>query len=103
MCQKTMGRSLLSQENIDVDILDFSPYERPVQVGPVRKVTNLDKLTECPRCGKPLVPALALSGVESTFFKECPDCGTLVNSFKPLPHQADFMRHPARFKMAAGG
>ena len=101
MCQKTMSRSLLSQENIDV--LDFSPYERPVQVGPVRKVTNLDKLTECPRCGKPLVPALALSGVESTFFKECPDCGTLVNSFKPLPHQADFMRHPARFKMAAGG
>lgn len=96
-----MSRSLLSQETDDV--LEFSPYEKPIDIGPVKKVTHLDRLTECPRCNKPLVPALALSGVESTFFKECPDCGTLVNTFKPLPHQADFMKHPARFKMAAGG
>lgn len=64
---------------------------------------HIDRLTICPRCRKPLAAALAISGTESTCFKECPACGTLINTFKPLQHQADFFKHPARFKMSAGG
>lgn len=63
----------------------------------------LETLIDCPRCHKPLVPALSLDGGVSAYFKECPACGTLINTFRPLPYQADFMRHPARDKMSAGG
>ena len=66
-------------------------------------LTHLDKLRECPRCRKPLVPALAINGGESTFFLECPACGTLINTFKPLPHQAAFLSNPNKYKMIAGG
>lgn len=66
-------------------------------------LSHIDLLTVCPRCRKPLTPAKAINGGESTFFLECPDCGTLVNTFKPLPHQAEFFAHPARYKMTAGG
>lgn len=66
-------------------------------------LSHIDRLTVCPRCRKPLVPSKAISGTESTFFLECPACGTLINTFKPLPHQAEFMSHPAKYKMTAGG
>jgi phage terminase large subunit len=66
-------------------------------------ISNLSRLTVCPRCRKPLVKAKSIEGGESTFFNECPACGTLVNTFQPLPHQAEFLSHPSRYKMAAGG
>ena len=49
------------------------------------------------------MPAKAINGGESSFFLECPACGTLVNTFKPLPHQAEFFAHPSKYKMMAGG
>lgn len=67
------------------------------------KLSDLSRLTVCPRCRKPLVKAVSLDKGPSTFFNECPACGTLVNTFQPLPHQATFLSHPARYKMAAGG
>lgn len=70
---------------------------------PTLQISNLSRLTVCPRCRKPLVKAKSIEGGESTFFNECPSCGTLVNTFQPLPHQAEFLSHPARYKMAAGG
>ena len=66
-------------------------------------LSHIDRLTVCPRCRKPLVGSKSMSGTESTFFRECPACGTLINTFKPLPHQAEFMSHPAKYKMTAGG
>ena len=66
-------------------------------------VIDTSKLTNCPRCGKPLVPALAISGTESVSWLECPDCGTLVNTFKPTHYQAVFLRRKERYKMSAGG
>lgn len=86
-------------EEIDIEINDTSTT---VPITPV-DLTHIDKLTVCPRCRKPLVWSKAMSGTESTFFKECPSCGVLVNTFKPLPHQAEFMSHPAKYKMTAGG
>ena len=64
---------------------------------------DLSNISQCPRCGKALAPALAISGAESSCFLECAECGTLVNTFRPLAHQLDFLTHPARYKMAAGG
>jgi hypothetical protein len=66
-------------------------------------VIDTSKLTNCPRCGKPLIPAKAISGVESMSWLECPDCGTLVNTFKPTYYQAIYLRRPERYKMSAGG
>lgn len=66
-------------------------------------LSNLSRLTVCPRCRKPLVKAVSLDGGASSFFNECPSCGTLINTFQPLPHQAEFLSHPSRYKMAAGG
>lgn len=88
-----------------IDTPEIKEEDIVVSETPISDVdlSHLDMLTICPRCKKPLVAALAISGTESTCFKECPACGTLINTFKPLPHQADFFSHPARFKMAAGG
>ena len=98
-----MSRRLISDIEIDED----TPIEVSInpQVQPLEAVNldHIDKLTICPRCRKPLVPARAMNGSESTFFLECPDCGTLINTFKPLPHQAEFLAHPAKYKMTAGG
>jgi phage terminase large subunit len=66
-------------------------------------VSRLENLQHCPRCNKPLVYARAINGSESTSFKECPECGTLINTFKPTPYQAMFLRRPERYKMTAGG
>lgn len=71
----------------------------PVQAVPLR----LESIKNCPRCGKPLVPAKAVNGVESTSFLECPECGTLINTFKPTYYQAAFLRRRERYKMTAGG
>lgn len=87
--------SPLQQQEEDIVI-----KETPVQD---LDLSHIDQLQYCPRCRKPLVGSIALSGTESTCFKECPNCGTLINTFKPLPHQADFFSHPARSKMGAGG
>lgn len=65
--------------------------------------TKLELLQACPRCSKPLVPAMAVSGNESVSFKECPECGTLINTFKPTKYQARFLRRPERYKMTSGG
>lgn len=71
----------------------------PVQSAPLR----LESITNCPRCTKPLVPAKSVSGVESTSFLECPECGTLINTYKPTHYQAIFLRRRERYKMTAGG
>lgn len=72
---------------------------QPVTTGPLR----LDRIKNCPRCNKPLLPAKAINGVESVSFLECPDCGTLINTFKPTTYQAVFLRRRERYKMSAGG
>lgn len=97
-----MSRLLLDIEDIvinepeDIEIVEDKPLD-------TIDLSHIDRLTVCPRCRKPLVPSKAISGTESTFFLECPACGTLINTFKPLPHQAEFMSHPAKYKMTAGG
>ena len=103
-----MSRRLISTIDIeDVDINEEIELVIPdggTTVTPdAIDLTHIDRLTICPRCRKPLVPSKAMSGTESTFFLECPACGTLINTFKPLPHQAEFLSHPAKYKMTAGG
>ena len=73
------------------------------EITSIQPLSNLEQLVYCPRCHKPLAPTQALSGELSTCFMECIACGTLINTFKPLPYQAEFMGHSARYKMAAGG
>ena len=100
-----MSRRLF--DSIDEFEITFEEEEEELQVSsqPLNDVdlTHLDRVKECPRCRKPLVPALAINGGESTFFLECPSCGTLINTFKPLPHQAAFLSNPSKYKMIAGG
>lgn len=98
-----MSRLLLDIE--EVVIHDDEPIDIADDYVPVDDIdlSHIDRLTVCPRCRKPLTTAKAINGSESTFFLECPACGTLVNTFKPLPHQAEFMSHPAKYKMTAGG
>lgn len=67
------------------------------------KPLTLDNITLCPKCKHTLQHALSMSGSESTFWLECPDCGALVNTFKPLAHQQDFLTRSERYKMMAGG
>jgi hypothetical protein len=57
----------------------------------------------CPRCNKPLVPAISMNGSPSISFLDCPNCGTLVNTFRPTTYQASYLRRKERYKMAAGG
>lgn len=64
---------------------------------------NLDNITNCPRCSKPLVKAKAIDGTESTSFLECPECGTLLNTYHPTLYQNVFLRRPERYKLGAGG
>jgi len=64
---------------------------------------NLSNITHCPRCRKPLVAAKAIGGGESTSFKECPACGTLINTYRPTTYQAAFLRSRHRYKLCAGG
>ena len=64
---------------------------------------NLSNITHCPRCRKPLVAAKAIGGGASTSFKECPACGTLINTYRPTTYQAAFLRSRHRYKLCAGG
>jgi len=78
--------------------------EIPSSLETVQEVpTHLESLQHCPRCNKPLVAAKAINGSESITFKECPECGTLINTYKPTAYQAMFLRRPERYKMTAGG
>ena len=100
-----MSRRLLTDDEVILPGLEEEEIvvsDTPITQDAV-DLTHIDRLTICPRCRKPLVSAKAISGTESTFFLECPACGTLINTFKPLPHQAEFMSHPAKYKMTAGG
>lgn len=64
---------------------------------------SVDNIVDCPRCHKPLVYATAISGGPSESWKECPDCGTLINTFVPTEYQAEFLTREERYKMTAGG
>jgi hypothetical protein len=66
-------------------------------------VIDTSTLTNCPRCAKPLVPTIAINGAESLTWLECPNCGTLINTFKPTYYQAVYLRRKERYKMSAGG
>jgi len=81
---------------------EYAAFVEPPPAAPVVP-TRLELLQACPRCSKPLVPAMAVSGNESVSFKECPECGTLINTFKPTSYQARYLRRMERYKMTAGG
>lgn len=60
----------------------------------------------CPRCGAPMVKAIAWNNAESEFWYKCsraPKCNSYYNSFKPLPHQKAVLESPAKFILNAGG
>lgn len=67
------------------------------------RIRNLENLTHCPRCSKPMNKALAIDDSESQSWLECPECGTLVNTFRPTTYQAEYLRRRERYKMSAGG
>lgn len=71
----------------------------PVKDAPLK----LDSIQNCPRCAKPLTYAQAINDYPSVSFLECPECGTLINQFKPTHYQAAFLRRRERYKMTAGG
>lgn len=75
----------------------------PVNLGKHIVPVGLESIKECPRCGKPLVKAISINGIESVSFLECPECGTLINTYKPTMYQAEFLRRTERYKMSAGG
>ena len=68
-----------------------------------KRLAYIDRAKTCPRCNKPLVKATAISGSESESWLDCRECGTLINTYRPLLHQVEFLRNPARFKATAGG
>jgi phage terminase large subunit len=105
-----MSKSIIDVFTIDVDIdnKEPAPFDIPhaqavLQPAAIKQVKNLERLQHCPRCTKPLLPAQAISGSESTTFKECPECGTLINTFRPTHYQARFLKRRERYKMSAGG
>lgn len=81
---------------------DFKPLEMVTSVDD-NEPLDLANLVHCPRCNKPLVKATAIGGNESETWRECPECGTLVNTFRPIDYQAAFLANPKRYKMTAGG
>ena len=64
---------------------------------------DLSLIDTCPRCNTPLQNAISITGAESASFKECPACGTLVNTFKPIKYQADLAVRDELYVMSAGG
>lgn len=102
MSRRLISNSFESIEDIEIEENIPEIHVSTTAPSPV-DLSHIDRLTICPRCRKPLVSSKSISGTESTFFLECPACGTLINTFKPLPHQAEFMSHPAKYKMTAGG
>ena len=79
------------------DIVEETPWERP------ERPLDLSELTNCPRCQTPLRRAIAINGSESMSFNECPACGTLVNTFKPIKYQAEVAERDELYIMLAGG
>lgn len=79
------------------DIVEDVPWERP------ERPLDLSELTNCPRCQTPLRRAIAINGSESMSFNECPACGTLVNTFKPIKYQAEVAERTELYIMLAGG
>lgn len=59
----------------------------------------------CPRCGKPLKPAIAIDGGESKSWLECssPLCNTFVNTYFPQEHQRSVHEDNHRFIGNFGG
>lgn len=80
-----------------MDLAEPAPWERP------EKPIALDTLTNCPRCSTRLRSAIAINGAESGSFNECPACGTLVNTFRPIKYQSEVAARPERYIMLAGG
>lgn len=79
------------------DIVEDVPWERP------ERPLDLSELMNCPRCQTPLRRAIAITGSESMSFNECPACGTLVNTFKPIKYQAEVAERDELYIMLAGG
>jgi hypothetical protein len=103
-----MPKSILdTQRFIDQDTGEVFDVVQPAIVPSVEEakpqIIRVDNIQHCPRCNKPLVAAKAINGSESLSFKECPQCGTLINTFKPTAYQAMFLRRRERYKMTAGG
>jgi phage FluMu protein Com len=86
-------------EGVSFDLNIKTGYDIP-KVEPIK---HLDQIHACPRCNKPLVKAACIDGDYSESFLECPECGTLVNTFKPTTFQAAFLKRSERYKMTAGG
>lgn len=64
---------------------------------------DLSLIDTCPKCNTPLQSAISITGAESASFKECPSCGTLINTFKPIKYQADLAVRNELYVMSAGG
>ena len=75
----------------------------PDYSGALSRPVSLDHVTNCPRCNNVLKQAISISGAESTSFKECPSCGTLINNFRPIKYQEDYAKRNERYTMLAGG
>lgn len=101
----------IDEELVDITLHDavnpmnnFKPVEHVIQDATVpSKIKALEDLVNCPRCNKPLVAAENLNGGNSPTFKECPSCGTLINTFRPTTYQAEYLRRSERYKLSAGG
>lgn len=57
----------------------------------------------CPTCNSNLAPALTISGQPSEFWLECTKCNTLINTYKPQPHQLQVHLDSHLYVMNAGG
>jgi len=106
-----MPKSILDEQHlVDKDTGEVFDITKSISIKPQASLAeaapqyiNVSHIQHCPRCNKPLVFAKAVNGSESSTFKECPECGTLVNTFKPTAYQAMFLRRRERYKMTAGG
>jgi phage terminase large subunit len=106
-----MPKSILDEQRlVDRDTGEVFDITKNVSIQPevslaetAPQYINVSHIQHCPRCNKPLVSAKAVNGSESSTFKECPECGTLINTFKPTAYQAMFLRRRERYKMTAGG
>ena len=106
-----MPKSILDEQHlVDKDTGEVFDITKSISVTPEASLAeaapqyiNVSHIQHCPRCNKALVSAKAVNGSESSTFKECPECGTLVNTFKPTAYQAMFLRRRERYKMTAGG
>lgn len=98
---------LTDDQTVEIEVADgITELKLPgadVDFTSTTQALRLDQIQNCPRCAKPLVPALAISGVKSVSFLECPECGTLINTYIPTVYQSQFLRRSERYKMTSGG